>query len=60
MYKGFLLSNAISLVNFNLYLAFASAMSTVELGSDYTNFINTDTISAVSALILLHPLDTLK
>jgi len=60
MYKGFLLSNAISLINFNLYLAFASAASDIDLGADYKNFINTDTIAAVSALLLVHPLDTLK
>lgn len=60
MYKGFLLSNAISLINFNLYLAFASVASDIELGSDFKNYINGDTIAAVSALLLVHPLDTLK
>lgn len=60
MYRGFLLSNAISLINFNLYLAFASAASEIEIGADYKNFINGDTIAAVSALLLLHPLDSLK
>jgi len=60
MYKGFLLSNAISLINFNLYLAFASAASNIDLGADYQNFINADTIAAVGALMLVHPLDTLK
>ncbi len=60
MYKGFLLSNAISLINFNLYLAFASVTSDINLGEDYSKFINGDTIAAVSALLLIHPLDTLK
>ena len=60
MYNGFLLSNAISLINFNLYLAFASAASNIDLGADYKNFINADTIAAVGALMLVHPLDTLK
>ncbi len=60
MYKGFLLSNAISLINFNLYLAFASVTSDINLGEDNSKFINGDTIAAVSALLLIHPLDTLK
>lgn len=60
MYKGFLLSNAISLINFNLYLAFASVATNVELGSDVKDFINADTIAAIGALLLIHPLDTLK
>lgn len=60
MYKGFLLSNVISLVNFNLYLAFASALNEVQIGEDYRNFVNVDTLSAVGALLLIHPLDTLK
>jgi len=60
MYKGFLLSNAISLINFNLYLAFASVASDIDLGADYKNYINADTIAAVGALMLVHPLDTLK
>jgi len=60
MYKGFFLSNIISLVHFNFYLAFASAASRVDFGSEGNNYINGDTIAAVSALILVHPLDTLK
>lgn len=60
MYKGFLLSNAISLINFNLYLAFASVASDIDLGADVKNYINADTIAAVGALMLVHPLDTLK
>ena len=60
MYKGFLLSNMISLLNFKLYLAFASAVRQIELGEDSKHFINGDTISAVLALLLVHPLDTLK
>lgn len=61
MYRGFLLSNAISLINFNLYLAFASAATEANLvGDDYKSYINADTIASVSALLLVHPLDTLK
>ena len=60
MYKWYLLSNAISLINFNLYLAFASVATNVELGSDVKDFINADTIAAIGALLLIHPLDTLK
>ena len=59
-YKGFVLSNIISVINFNLFLAFASTASTIEFGDDIKDFINADTISAVGALALIHPLDTLK
>lgn len=60
MYKGFMLSNAISLINFNLYLAFASVARNIDFGTEAKDFINADTISAVGALLLIHPLDTLK
>ena len=60
MYKGFLLSNAISLINFNLYLAFSSVATNIDLGAETKDFINTDTIAAVGGLLLVHPLDTLK
>ena len=60
MYKGFFLSNAISLVHFNLFLAFASVATNVELGAEVKDYINSDTIASVGALLLIHPLDTLK
>lgn len=62
MYKGFWLSNAISFLNFNLYLSLAQGLElmSMEANPDYSKLLNKDTIPAIMALVFIHPLDTLK
>jgi hypothetical protein len=63
LYRGYLLANLIAVLHLNLFSAFRNLYSSVRQGQTDNIpdiLVSKDSVGALLALAVLHPLDTIK